>query len=203
MGKILSKLHSQIDSVEKKMTVLHKSMNDFKDNNDKSASKNLNALKKQIAAVKNDTDLIKSLYLKPDKKGEDKTSLSTTKENGQSHQIRETSPKETQVSAQETNYQEEFIVKVKEKLKNMTGDEIWILKQLLNREPLIWQNVSELQDEIAMPQFQIPKLSRKFIIDGLPVLMIKNAGDKMLVKWGEGLTTDKIEWVQTQIRGDW
>src|SRR6056297_2137143 len=76
MGKILSKLHSQIDSVEKKMTVLHKSMNDFKDNNDKSESKNLNALKKQIAAVKNDTDLIKSLYLKPDKKGEDKTSLS-------------------------------------------------------------------------------------------------------------------------------
>jgi len=197
-----SKVNKNIESLEKKMVFFQKTLNHLNDNQDIIAQKNLNILKKQLVALKNDTDLIKTIYLKPQKnKKEDNDKLL---KNDQEIKESETE-KKTQGNTlnEQDNYLDTFNQKIKEKLMHMNADEIWILKQLLTQEPLNWQNISELDDEIAMPKFKIPKMSRQFIIDGLPILMIKNAGDKMYVKWGEGLTTDKIKEIQKEIRGDW
>ncbi len=199
---LFSKVNKNMESLEKKMVFFQKSLNDLKENQEITAQKNLNVLKKQLIAVKNDTDLIKTIYLKPQKKSEPANGNFLTAEQGLIKQKPERSSEENALNEQ-VDYLDSFNQKIKEKLKQMSGDEIWILKQLLAQEPLDWQNISELDEEIAMPKFKIPKLSRQFIIDGLPILMIKNAGDKMYVKWGEGLTTDKIEEIQKEIRGDW
>ncbi|MEA1884835.1 MAG: hypothetical protein U9N62_10005 [Thermotogota bacterium] len=203
MEKTLSKIKVINESMEKKIVFLQKTLNDFRENQDKSTLKSQNVLKKQLATIKNDTELIKTLYLKPDKKLQETNDTVELGKNKEATAVKETPLEDSNTIKQEEKYVELFSEKVKEKLKKMSGDEIWLLKQLLSQAPLQWQNVSEMEDEVSMPKFKIPKLSRQFIIDGLPILMIKHAGDKMFVKWGEGLTSDKIVDVQNEIRGDW
>lgn len=198
----VSKIIAKIDSLEKRTVVLQKLQHDYQESNDLTSTKNLTVLRKELSSIKNDIDLIKTIYLKTSPNNGEQE-VKTTKEISETAELFETEPHLKKISAPENKTNEDFHVKVKEKLENMNGDEIWILRQLLSQEPLMWQNVVEMHDDISMPQFQIPKLSRKFIIDGLPVLMIKNAGDKMLVKWGDGLTEDKIGIIKNEIRGDW
>ena len=198
----VSKIIAKIDSLEKRTVVLQKLQHDYQESNDLTSTKNLTVLRKELSSIKNDIDLIKTIYLKTSPNNGEQE-VKTTKEISETAELFETEPHLKKISPPENKTNEDFHVKVKEKLENMNGDEIWILRQLLSQEPLMWQNVVEMHDDISMPQFQIPKLSRKFIIDGLPVVMIKNAGDKMRVKWGDGLTEDKIGIIKNEIRGDW
>lgn len=201
--RVLSKVHMNVEAMDKKMVFFQKSLNDLKNSNDMIAKKNLSILKKQLDSIKGDTDLIKSIYLKPEANNNEKKEQLLVNETNKTSIIQEKKEKETESTTQEKNYIETFNSKVKEKVKNMSPDEKWILKQLLINDPLNWQNVSELEDDVEMLKFKIPKLSRQFIIDGLPILMIKHAGEKMYVKWGEGLTREKMENIQNEIRGDW
>ncbi len=201
LDKTIVKLNTKVDSMEKRLIFLQKMISDYKESHESVSSKNINLLKKQLLALKSDTDLIKSIYLKTDIKKQQNSNHSSNESIQTELQQKEVVEQQPVVEVKST--QQDFHEKIKEKLQNMSGDEIWLLKQILSQEPLSWQTISQLQEEVSMPQFQIPKLSRKFIIDGLPVLMIKNAGDKMLVKWGDGLTADKIKAIQNEIRGDW
>lgn len=201
LDKTIVKLNTKIDSMEKRIIFLQKMISDYKESHELISSKNISLLKKHLLALKSDTDLIKSIYLKADIKKQQNSNHSSNESIQSELQQKEIVEQQQVVEVKST--QQDFQEKIKEKLQNMSGDEIWLLKQLLAQEPLSWQTISQLQEEVSMPQFQIPKLSRKFIIDGLPVLMIKNAGDKMLVKWGDGLTADKIKVIQNEIRGDW
>jgi len=201
--KIFSKIKMDVESIEKKIVFLQKTLNEMKESNDQSAAKNLNIVKKQLAAVKSDTDLIKSIYLKPEHKSVKTQTSKTLETQNKVLPSEERNTKEFKKETTEKNYNKAFGKKLREKIQNLNGDEIWILKQLLAQEPLAWQNISDLEDDVAMPKFKIPKLSRQFIIDGLPILMIKHAGEKMYVKWGDGLTKDKIEDIQKEMRGDW
>ncbi|MFW6248304.1 MAG: hypothetical protein ACOC4J_00875 [Bacteroidota bacterium] len=201
--RVLSKVHMNVEAMDKKMVFFQKSLNDLKNSNDMIAKKNLSILKKQLDSIKGDTDLIKSIYLKPEANNNEKKEQLLVNETNKTSIIQEKKEKETESTTQEKNYIETFNSKVKEKVKNMSPDEKWILKQLLINDPLNWQNVSELEDDVEMLKFKIPKLSRQFIIDGLPILMIKHAGEKMYVKWGEGLTREKMENIQNEIGGDW
>lgn len=203
MEKTLSKIKVINESMEKKIVFLQKTFNDFREYQDNANLKYQNAFKKQLTTIKNDTELIKTLYLKPDKKSQETNDTDKLAEIKDSTAVKETPSEDSNTITQEEKHVDLFSEKVKEKLKKMSGDEIWLLKQFLTQAPMQWQNVSEIEDEVSMPKFKIPKLSRQFIIDGLPILMIKHAGDKMFVKWGEGLTSDKIEDIQKVIRGEW
>ncbi len=201
--KAIIKLNTKIDSVEKRLVFLQKMISDNKVNHESVSTKNLNLLKKLLLALKGDTDLIKTMYLKADIKKQ----KSPNHTSDQSLPLQSDDQEQKDLSeppvVEENAIHQNFHDKIKEKLEKMSNNEIWLLKQLLAQEPYSWQTISQLQEEVNMPQFQIPKLSRKFIIDGLPVLMIKNAGDKMLVKWGDGLTEEKIKAIQEEVRGDW
>lgn len=200
--KLITNLIKSIHSIDKKLIFFQKTINDLKEDHDKSSMKNLNLLKKQLSGIKNDTDLMKTLYLKSNSKTE--TDKSRSKNEPDPFSLikqKQTVGVVSMPIIQEKK--ESFSDKVNEKLKNLDGDERWILKQILGQEHGKWQNISDLETDVSMPKFKIPKLSRQFMIEGLPILMIKHAGDKMFVKWGEGLTDEKIEDIRNEIRGDY
>ncbi len=194
--KVYSNLLIKTDSLEKRIVILQKMLKEIKEETYEQSGKNLKLVQDEIAQIKSDTDIIKSLFLKQSVK-QDIVKISDKDENT-SAQLDEESTQEIEKS----NINLGFDEKIKEKLSHMDANEIWLLKQIVEKEPESWHSIGDFDYESSTAQFQIPKMSRKLIVDGLPILKIKNVSDKMLIKWGEGLTSEKKSTILEEIRGE-
>lgn len=194
--KVYSNLLEKTDSLEKRMVILHKLLKDNNEKTDEQARTNLKSVQCELNQIIRDIDIIKSFFLKQSVKSGD-----IAKRNQDEKTNINTIEKSTR-EVKKNIIHNEFSEKIKEKLSHMDTNEIWVLKQIVEKEPESWHNVGDFDYESSNAQFQIPKMSRKLIVDGLPILKIKNVSDKMIIKWGEGFTIEKKNTIQNELRGE-
>jgi hypothetical protein len=199
----------KVTSLEQKFIFYQNQLNDSLSDNDSQISLRNRKINRELEQIKADTDIIKSFYLKRSvKKTSEIPSTDVHREEpkkdakGISSNVVKSRIENKNITIPVSSVSEDFKNNIKEKIENMTLHEMWILKQIFEKTPEEWFNAAEIETDQSNITFIMPKLSRKFIVDGVPIIKIKTLRDKMMIKWGESLTDEKREIVLKGIRGE-
>lgn len=217
---INTQLLEKITSLEQKFLFYQNQLNDSLSENDSQFNLRNRKINRELEQIKADTDIIKSFYLKRSvkktseihstnvyseepKKDTKEISSNIVKSRIENKNItKKTQSVKKEIAIPVSSVSEDFKNNIKEKIENMTLHEMWILKQIFEKTPEEWFNAAEIETDQSNITFIMPKLSRKFIVDGVPIIKIKTLRDKMMIKWGESLTDEKREIVLKGIRGE-
>jgi len=230
-SSVNEELLQRITSIENKISFYQNQLNDLMSENNSQNTQRNRRIAKELEQIKNDTDIIKSLHLKRSIKKSDEKIQKTffepqepereirsrpqiarvnsesandeVKEEKHEKEVLQTVPVEKKSEGKPVSSEDGIFKKnIDEKIGNLTIDDIVLLKQVFGKPNGIWFNSAEIEEDQANNQFVLPKLSRKLIVDGVPVIQIKTLRDKMMIMWGESLTDSKVEIVLNAIRGE-
>lgn len=111
--------------------------------------------------------------------------LNSTSENSQVKVIQEIQNDIVEIEAKEDRNMEIKFNKFIIKYNNVTEDEKFILNRILKNSPGNWEKIEPEFMKDTTLRFILPMLCRKFIIDGVPLLKMKEIAGSFKVIWGE------------------
>ena len=77
------------------------------------------------------------------------------------------------------------------RVQQLNSKERWLSRLIVEKKPGEWYPIADITQDDKNYIFVIPKLSRKLITDGIPVIKMKTVKDKLYAMWGETLTKEK------------
>ncbi len=231
-ASINDELLQRITAIENKISFYQNQLNDLISENNSQNHQRNRRISKELEQIKSDTDIIKSLHLKRSIKRTDEKSNSNSSmlpdheimkekkkkttiltENKSDLNLKKKLPKESGGNEPQpilksmeekkiTTEDESFKKIINEKIGSLTIDDVVILKQIFKKQHGVWFKGTEIEEDQTKIMFALPKLSRKLIVDGVPVVKIKTIRDKMMIMWGESLTESKVKIALKSIRGE-
>jgi len=77
------------------------------------------------------------------------------------------------------------------RVQKLNSKERWLSRLIVEKKAEEWHPIADITQDDKNYIFVIPKLSRKLITDGIPVIKMKTVKDKLFVMWGESLRKEK------------
>jgi len=153
---------NELISIDRKISNLHSLVGKIKTNPEKAVNSNVN---KQ--------DSKKTNFDVPQKKQTNKSEMSNDKKN--------IPAEDENVDVDSEILFNRFIIKYNQ----ITEDERFVINRILKNSPATWERIEiDFMQEKTL-RFILPLLCRKFILDGVPLIKMKEIGGGFKVIWGE------------------
>jgi len=82
-----------------------------------------------------------------------------------------------------------FMKSFLEKYSKVSVDEKKVVSRLFKIQPGNWVKTDQLEIKETMERFLVPLLCRKFVLDGVPLIKMKDVGGKLKIVWGDSFVS--------------